>query len=66
MALAGLAGIAFGVLMMARPGAGALALLWLVATWAIVGGVFLVILSFKVKGLGGRADELKQKLAGRA
>jgi hypothetical protein len=31
-----------------------------------VGGVFLVILSFKVKGLGGRADELKQKLAGRA
>ena len=50
----------------ARPGAGALALLWLVAIWAIVGGVFLVILSFKVKGLGGRLDELKQKLAGRA
>ena len=66
MALAGLAGIVFGVLMVARPGAGALALLWLVATWAIVSGVFLVILSFKVKGLGGRLDELKQKLAGRA
>ena len=66
MALAGLAGIVFGALMMARPGAGALALLWLVATWAIVGGIFLVILSFKVKGLGGRADDLKQKLAGRA
>ena len=66
MALAGLAGIVFGVLMVARPGAGALALLWLVAIWAIVGGVFLVILSFKVKGLGGRLDELKQKLAGRA
>ena len=65
MALAGLAGIVFGVLMVARPGAGALALLWLVAIWAIVGGVFLVILSFKVKGLGGRLGELKQKLAGR-
>jgi hypothetical protein len=30
-----------------------------------VGGVFLVILSFKVKGLGGRLDELKQRPAGR-
>jgi uncharacterized membrane protein HdeD (DUF308 family) len=66
MALSGLAGIVFGAFMMARPGAGALALLWLVAIWAIVGGVFLVILSFKVKGLGGSLDELKQKLAGRA
>jgi uncharacterized membrane protein HdeD (DUF308 family) len=66
LALAGLAGIVFGVLMLARPGAGALAVLWLVATWAIVGGVFLVILSFKVKPLGGRLDELKQRLAGKA
>lgn len=66
MALAGLAGIVFGVLMVARPGEGALAVLWLVATCAIVGGVCLVLLSFKVKGLGGKLDEVRQKLAAKA
>jgi uncharacterized membrane protein HdeD (DUF308 family) len=65
MALAGLTSIVFGLLMVARPGAGALAALWIVATWAIVGGVFLVLLAFKVKALGGRVDELKQRLADR-
>ena len=66
MALAGLAGIVFGVFMVARPGAGALAVLWLVAIWAIVGGVCLVIFSFKVKALGGKLDEVRQRLAARA
>ena len=66
MALAGLAGIVFGVFMVARPGAGALAVLWLVAIWAIVGGVCLVIFSFKVKGLGGKLDEVRQRLSARA
>lgn len=65
MALAGLAGIVFGVLMVARPGAGALAVLWLVAIWAIVGGVCLVIFSFKVKALGGKLDGVRQKLSAR-
>ena len=66
MALAGLAGIVFGVFMVARPGAGALAVLWLVAIWAIVGGVCLVIFSFKVKALGGKLDGVRQKLSARA
>ncbi len=63
MVLAGLAGIVFGVFMVARPGVGAIGALWVVATWAIVAGVFLVILSFKVKGLGGRLDDVKRRLA---
>jgi uncharacterized membrane protein HdeD (DUF308 family) len=65
MVLAGLTSVVFGVLMVARPGEGALAVLWIVATWAIVGGVFLVVLAFKVKALGGRLDELKKRLADR-
>ena len=65
MVLAGLISIVFGVLMVARPGAGALAVLWIVAAWAIVGGVFMVLLAFKVKALGGKLDELKQRLADR-
>ena len=64
MVLAGLVNIVFGVFMMVQPGAGALAVLWIVAIWSIVGGIFLVFLSFKVKGMGGRLEEVKQKLEG--
>ncbi len=51
LVLAGLASVAFGVLLVARPEAGALALLWLIASYAIVFGVLLVILSLKARGM---------------
>ena len=44
----------FGVLLLARPGAGALAVLTLIAAYAMIIGVILVILAFKVKGMAGR------------
>lgn len=47
--LSGLASVVFGVLLMARPGAGALAVLWLIAAYAVVFGVLLVILAFKAR-----------------
>jgi uncharacterized membrane protein HdeD (DUF308 family) len=50
--LSGLASVVFGVIVLARPGAGALAMLLFIAAWAIVVGVFLVILSFKARGFG--------------
>ncbi len=59
MALAGLVNIVFGVMVVAQPGTGALVLVWLIATWAVVGGVFLILLSFKVKGLGGRIEAVR-------
>ena len=40
--------VIFGVLLMAQPGAGALALAWLIGTYAVIFGVILVILAFKV------------------
>ena len=49
--LAGLVSVAFGVLLVAQPGAGALAVLWLIASYAIVFGVLLVVLSFKARGM---------------
>jgi len=52
LVLGGLASVIFGVLLMARPGAGALAVLWLIAAYAVVFGVFLVLLAFKVRGFG--------------
>jgi uncharacterized membrane protein HdeD (DUF308 family) len=56
LALSGLASILFGVFMLARPGAGAIALLWLIATWAIVVGASLVVLSFRVRTFAKRLE----------
>jgi len=52
LVVAGLASVAFGVLLMARPGQGALAVLALIAVYAAVFGVVLVLLSFKVRSIG--------------
>jgi len=52
LVLGGLASIIFGVLLMAHPGAGALAVLWLIAAYAIIFGVLLVILAFRLRGFG--------------
>ncbi len=54
LVLAGLASVVFGVLLMAQPGEGALAVLWLIATYAVVFGVLLVILAFEVRAFGRR------------
>ncbi len=47
--LCGLASVVCGVLLVVSPGAGALAVLWLIATYAIVFGVLLVILALKAR-----------------
>jgi uncharacterized membrane protein HdeD (DUF308 family) len=54
MILSGLISVAFGVLLVARPGAGALAVLWLIAAFAIAFGVVTVILAFKARGFAHR------------
>lgn len=51
--LAGLASVAFGVILAAQPAAGALALLWLIAAYAILFGVLMVILAIKSRGFLG-------------
>jgi len=48
--LAGFASVAFGVFLLARPGLGALALLWMIGTYAIVLGVILVVAAFETHG----------------
>jgi uncharacterized membrane protein HdeD (DUF308 family) len=53
--LSGIASIVFAVLLMLFPGAGALGVVWLISTYAIVVGVLLVILAFRLLGLRGHA-----------
>ena len=50
LALGGLASVAFGLLLIARPGVGALTVLWLIGSYAIAFGVILVLLAFKARG----------------
>jgi uncharacterized membrane protein HdeD (DUF308 family) len=57
LGLAGVASVLFGVLLIARPEVGALAVLWLIAAYAIAFGVILVLLAFKARGFARRLQE---------
>ena len=52
--LSGILMVLLGVVFFVRPGAGILSVTWLLATLAIVWGILLVMLSFRLKGLKGR------------
>ncbi len=49
LAIAGVASILFGILAVIRPGAGALAILWVIGIYAIVFGVMLLILGLRLR-----------------
>jgi uncharacterized membrane protein HdeD (DUF308 family) len=51
--LAGIASVVFGFILLFQPAAGALALIWLIATWAIVFGILLMILAFRMRNWKG-------------
>jgi uncharacterized membrane protein HdeD (DUF308 family) len=53
--LSGALAVLFGVLMFFQPAAGALAVIWMIATFAIIFGIDLIWLAFKLKGFKDRA-----------
>jgi uncharacterized membrane protein HdeD (DUF308 family) len=52
--LAGLASVGFALLLFMRPMTGALTLLWLIAAYAVVFGVLLVMLAFRARSFASR------------
>ena len=60
--LAGAASIVFGALVLVFPGAGALALVWLISFYALLSGVLLLSLAFRVKGWRGKAEPVTDHL----
>lgn len=50
LALAGIFSILFGVILIARPGAGAVALVMVIGGFAIAFGILLIVLGFRLKG----------------
>ncbi|MEJ2540745.1 MAG: HdeD family acid-resistance protein [Gemmatimonadota bacterium] len=57
--VAGLVSVAFGVLLALRPGAGAVAVSWLIGGYAFLLGLLLVFLSFKVRSAHKRIGEAR-------
>jgi uncharacterized membrane protein HdeD (DUF308 family) len=55
LALNGVLSVLFGILLIAAPGAGALAVLWIIGTFAVIVGVVMIMLGFRLKGLQGTA-----------
>ena len=53
--LGGVVAILFGIMMFFQPAAGALAVVWMIATFAIIFGIDLIWLAFKLKGFKDRA-----------
>jgi uncharacterized membrane protein HdeD (DUF308 family) len=49
LGLSGVLSIAFGAIMFAQPGAGALALIWWIGSFAILAGCIYVALAFRLK-----------------
>ncbi|MCG6928897.1 MAG: HdeD family acid-resistance protein [Acidobacteria bacterium] len=62
LGLSGLLGVLFGVIVMMKPGAGALSVLWMIGFWLILMGITLVLLSFKSRGFHKKLDEVKDKV----
>ena len=60
--LAGVCSILFGGLLLARPGSGAIAVLWLIGTASIVIGVVMVMFSLRLKKLKDRVGEVVAKV----
>jgi uncharacterized membrane protein HdeD (DUF308 family) len=49
LVLSGIASIVFGVLVFLFPGAGALAMVWLISAYALVTGALMLVLAFRVR-----------------
>jgi uncharacterized membrane protein HdeD (DUF308 family) len=54
LALGGAASVVFGLLLLFRPGVGALAVIWLIGTYAVVFGLLLLMLAFRLRGHPGQ------------
>jgi uncharacterized membrane protein HdeD (DUF308 family) len=58
LGLAGLASVAFGLLLIAQPGVGILAVVWMIGAYAFLFGLMLIALGFHLRRLKGVGDRV--------
>jgi uncharacterized membrane protein HdeD (DUF308 family) len=63
LVLDGVLSVAFGILLIAQPTAGALAVLWMIGVYAIAYGVMLVVLAFRLRNLDVNVDARRSSIA---
>lgn len=64
LGLAGVVTALFGLFVILRPGDGVMAVLGIIGFFAILKGIILCILSFKLKGVQGRVSDVRERVAG--
>jgi uncharacterized membrane protein HdeD (DUF308 family) len=52
--IGGALSVLIGLWMIARPGVGALSVIWLIGCYALLYGILMIALAFRLKGLGAR------------
>jgi uncharacterized membrane protein HdeD (DUF308 family) len=60
MGLGGALSILFGILIILFPGAGALSIVWMIATYAILFGVIMVVLAFRLRSFNEHGQSPSQ------
>lgn len=63
LVVSGLVSILFGLLLLARPGAGALAAIWIIATFAVARGIILVVFSLRLRAQVHRSGQALKPLS---
>jgi uncharacterized membrane protein HdeD (DUF308 family) len=63
LVLSGVASLLFGVLLLINPGIGLLTVAWIIGAYAVVFGVLLLALGFKLRGLERAAHQMSSKPA---
>jgi len=61
LALAGIASILFGVVLFLNPGPGALALVWLIGSYAILFGILLIALGLRLHSMARHVDRMSPR-----
>lgn len=56
LGFSGALSVLFGVLMIASPGAGALAVVWIIAGYSMAFGLLLIALGFRLKRVANRTE----------
>jgi uncharacterized membrane protein HdeD (DUF308 family) len=56
LGLSGVLSVLFGLILLARPGAGALAVVWIIGAYAIAFGVAMVVLSVRFRSLSKKLE----------